>query len=735
MTWQYLSLLRKNRQLLTETSERQLTESKLRSANEELRHRVRNRSKKLEKITERFSGLFDSINSGIVVHAPDTSITLCNAKATELLGLQHDEPRGVISFNPAWQFMDEASNLLRVEQYPVNQIITTGKPVKGMLTGIIKPMNKEITWVLVNGIPLFDSQGEFIEIIMSYVDVTKLKIAKERLDQAATVFANTAEGVIISDLKGNIVDVNQAFTLITGYSKEEIIGKNPRLLQSGRHNPEFYEEMWTSLIETEHWRGEIWNRRKNGEVYPELLTISRITDKQNKTVGYVGVFSDITTLKESEKKMEYLAHHDALTDLPNRLLFNSRLDQSIKHAARQKTRLALVFVDLDRFKTINDSLGHPVGDALLKQISQRLLHAVRADDTVARISGDEFIILLENVISAENTAIVVDKLMTTFREPFKVEENEVRMTCSMGISLYPDDSEDASKLLQYADAAMYLAKENGRNSYQFYTQELTAAAYEHVFIENAMRGAIEKGEFSVVYQPQVDLNSNEIIGMESLIRWQHPKLGALPPARFIPIAEKTGLIREIGEWVLKTTCQQARLWIDKGLRFGYIAVNVSGQQIQAGNFSALVEKVLKQSNVPPGCIELEVTESFVMMHTEGNIQQLESIQALGIKLAIDDFGTGYSSLSYLKSLPIDKIKIDQSFVRDIPDDPNDMAISEAVILMGKALNLKIIAEGIETHEQLSFFRDKGCDCGQGDFFSYPVPAAEIEKLISRGKLG
>lgn len=576
---------------------------------------------------------------------------------------------------------------------------------------------------------IFNALGKVMVYQSIGEDITERKQDEERLHQAAAVFASTVEGVTITNLEGRILDVNQAFSDITGYERDEVIGENPRILKSGRHDINFYQAMWQSLLSTGQWRGEIWNRRKDGHVYPELLTISIVRDQNGSSTGYVGVFSDITNIKQSEERLDYLAHHDALTDLPNRLLLNARLHQSIKHSSRQHAMMAVVFIDLDRFKHLNDSLGHPLGDDLLRQLAKRLDQTIRSDDTVARISGDEFVVLLEDVGTAEHTAVAVDKLMEVFKTPFLLEMNKVYITASMGVSLYPQDGDQATELLQHADAAMHRAKDEGRNTYQFYTSDLTSAAFEHVFLENALRGALANQEFRLVYQPRVDLMSGKFTGMEALLRWHHPNQGVISPARFIPIAEQGGLIIDIGAWVLSTACAQGKAWLDQGYDIGRIAVNVAGPQIQDPGFIQQVESILKASGFPTGHLELEVTESFVMRRTEDCIQQLTTLRALGIEIAIDDFGTGYSSLSYLKQLPIDNLKIDQSFVRDIPNDPNDMAISEAVIAMGKALGMRIIAEGVETEKQAEFLREKGCAQAQGYLFSRPVSAEKLEERL------
>ncbi len=555
---------------------------------------------------------------------------------------------------------------------------------------------------------------------------------EQRLRQSAAVFKSTVEGVIITDHQEKIVDVNQAFESITGYQREEIIGLTPRILKSERHDMSFYRDMWKSLSETGQWRGEVWNRRKCGEVYPEWLNISSIHDGSGALTNYVAVFSDITSIKRSEEELDHLAHHDALTDLPNRLLFNSRLRQAIKHAKREDSVLAVLFVDLDRFKNINDSLGHSAGDSLLQQLAVRLKGALRLDDSVARISGDEFVILLEQIGDSENTAVAVEKIMKVFDEPFRLDEHQISITASIGISLYPMNGEDASTLLRHADTAMYRAKNEGRNSYQFYTREMTSSAFERVVMENALRGALEREEFQLAYQPQIHLQSGHLTGLEALIRWHHPELGVVAPSKFIPLAEETGLIHDIGAWVLQTACRQGKSWQDKGYDFGRIAVNVARPQLQRSDFLDTVKGVLEQSGLSAANLELEVTEGAVVENTEHAVQQLRALGDLGLRLSIDDFGTGYSSMSYLKLLPIHKLKIDQSFVRDIPFDRNDMAISEAIIALGHALDLHVIAEGVETEPQAEFLSEKGCLEAQGYLYCKPLPAEEIEARYFTG---
>jgi diguanylate cyclase (GGDEF)-like protein/PAS domain S-box-containing protein len=574
-----------------------------------------------------------------------------------------------------------------------------------------------------------NSTNQPTAMLVSLGDLSQARQIDERLRLSANVFENTAEGIFVTDADGDIIETNPAFTDITGYSRKEVIGCNPRIFQSGRHGRDFYQEMWQTLSESGRWRGEIWNRRKDGAVFPQWQNISAVFDDNGKLTHYVAVFSDISQIKESQEKLDHLAYHDALTDLPNRLLLNERLEQAIRHAERHKSQLAVIFMDLDNFKHINDSLGHMQGDRVLQEVSTFLFNAVRQDDTVARVGGDEFVLVLEDVGEPEHVGVVAQKLLSSLDQPIMLDGHEVNVTASLGICLFPRDGLDATVLLRNADAAMYRAKEEGRNTYHFYTEELTRNAFERVLLENNLRQALDRNELILYYQPQFDLHTNRVVGAEALIRWQHPQLGLVPPGKFISIAEDSGLIIPIGNWVLQKACVQTKAWLDRGMDIGRIAVNVAGPQIQRGGLIDGVTEALTSAELPATRLELEVSEGFIMQHAESAISQLNELRLLGVVLAIDDFGTGYSSLSYLKQLPIHRLKIDQSFIRDIPDDPNDTAISDAVIAMGRSLGLTVIAEGVEKPEQVTFLKLAGCQEAQGFLFGKPLPPEEFEELI------
>lgn len=580
-------------------------------------------------------------------------------------------------------------------------------------------------WILDRGkVVERDSQGRPLRAAGTHMDITESRAAQERLRLVATVFENSNEGVLITDEHARIVEVNPSFSQITGYSLDEVLGKTPKTFSSGRHDDAFYQVMWRQLNETGSWAGEIWNRRKCGEIYPEWLSISSVHDDSGRLQHYVAVFSDVSEQHRSRQEIEYLAHHDALTDLPNRLLFNARLEHAIGHAIRARNQLAVLCIDLDRFKTINDSLGHASGDQVLRQVATRIRLAMRADDTMARLGGDEFIILLENV-TPTGVREVAEKVTTAVSEPLRFDGDPLYVSLSMGISMFPRDGRDVDTLVKNADIAMYKAKSSGRDNYQFYTQQLTDETLEQVFLQNHLRRAIEQDEFRVYYQPQVDIETGLAVGVEALLRWQHPDEGLILPMRFIPLLEEQGMMRQVGPWVLRRACEDFVRWQKVGIAPDSLAVNLSGPQIHSPSAADEIERILLDTGMPAERLELEVTENFVMTDPESNINTLHRLRALGIRLAIDDFGTGYSSLAYLKRLPINKLKIDRSFVRDVPGDVDDEAITRAVVGLSKTLNLDIIAEGVERLASVEFLLGEGCYFGQGFLWGKPMPEEEI----------
>ncbi len=578
-------------------------------------------------------------------------------------------------------------------------------------------------WCLVSGYAL-DRHRAHEGSIWVFADVTERKLAEEKLRLSATVLEHIADGVMVIDTHGRIVAINPAFTQITGYTEIEALGQDSSLTRSSRHDASFYQRLWEDLSESGFWRGELWNMRKNGELYLEWLTVSAVRDNHGENTHYVAVFSDITKVKESQDKLDHMAHHDPLTALPNRLLFHDRLQHALLRAARDGEQLAILFIDLDRFKNVNDTLGHHVGDELLKQVASALTAQLREGDTLARLGGDEFIVLLENIDDQFGAGQVAEKLVTMFEQPFMVSDYELFVTGSVGISVFPHDATDLNMLIRNADVAMYQAKARGRNGYQLYAPSMTGEGVERLRLEAMLRRSIEKNEIFMNYQPQVEIDTGRLIGVEALVRWDNPELGLVPPVRFIPLAEDTGFINQLGKWVLYEACRQMMRWQEAGLYVPKIAVNLSVKQFERGSIVSMVADILKETGLAPARLQLEVTES-VIMNTGDALVFINDLSAIGVGLAIDDFGTGYSSLAYLKQLPVQTLKIDRSFIKDISTDANDEAIAIAIIQLGKSLNLSVIAEGVETEDQAAFLLRHGCNLAQGYFYSRPELAQAV----------
>lgn len=543
------------------------------------------------------------------------------------------------------------------------------------------------------------------------------------------VIDNMLEGVMITDHEGNILSINSAFSSTTGYSLDDVIGKNPRLLQSGRHTESFYKKMWSSVTKNGYWQGEIWNRKKNGREYIESLAISAIKNSQGLVTHYLGVFSDVTRQKQAEDTIRHMAYFDPLTNLPNRALFRDRLKQAISFANRSKSLLAVLFIDLDRVKVINDTLGHDIGDRLLQGVARRMESCLREIDTIARLGGDEFMVLLPNIQNTDNIIKITEKILESLKPAFHFDGHELYITASIGISVFPNDAMDAASLLKNADTAMYRAKKQGRNLFQIFSKDMGAETVEQLSFENSLRRALEREEFVIHYQPQINLSTGQIVGMEALVRWHHPDKGLIYPQNFIHWAEDTGLIVPIGEWVLRKACHQNKAWHKAGFHHLKVAVNLSAVQFKQKNLLDTVANVLKESGLPAGSLELELTESVVMEHTGAAASVPHELKAMGVRLSIDDFGTGYSSLNYLKKLPVNTLKMDQMFIRDLTVDRHDAAIALAIINMGHGLNLTVVAEGVETESQLQFLKNFQCDGMQGYYYSRPVPADDFEQLL------
>ena len=551
---------------------------------------------------------------------------------------------------------------------------------------------------------------------------------QKKLNLDAEVFRYSREAVMVTDPNLTIISVNPAFTLISGYSADEVIGKTPKLLKSGQHDQTFYQKMWADIIGDGHWQGEIWNRRKDGEIYPQWLGISSVRTQTGEVTEYIAVFMDITEHKKNQAHIDFMAHHDALTKLPNRVLLRDRYEQSIAFAQRDGSRVAMLYLDLDHFKNINDSLGHPMGDKLLIETSARLSSCVRDTDTVSRLGGDEFLVLLNNIKTSDSVAEIANKILESVATPYFIDNKVLNISCSIGVCIYPDDGKEFDLLLQQADISLYQAKGSGRNGYHFFTDEMNRTVARRLNLERELRKALTLNQIYLDYQPQFDIKTGRIIGAEALMRWQHPELGIISPAEFIPVSEESGMIVDLGHYVMLQACHQAKQWVDRGhdLR---IAVNVSYAQFVRNNLHQLVIDALRDTALPPRHLELELTESILVADTNMVLNVVKSLRDIGVLFSIDDFGTGYSSLSYLKRFAVGKLKIDQSFVRDVPGDPEDEVIVSAIISLAHSLQLECIAEGVETVEQEEFLRKMGCDQTQGYLLGKPMSPDKLDELL------
>lgn len=572
--------------------------------------------------------------------------------------------------------------------------------------------------------PLRDAVGEVSHYVALKQDITGRKQNEEQLRLAATVFEKSREGLLVTSAENRIKLVNPAFCTITGYCADEVIGKTPSLLSSGRQSTEFYQQMWAALNGEGHWEGEVWNRRKSGEIYAEWLSVTAIRDHQGRAEEYVAVFSDITRRLQAEERIRYQANYDALTQLPNRSLLLDRLGTAVAEARRRHNSFAVLFADLDRFKPVNDSLGHQAGDELLRQVAGRLSELVRGNDTVARLSGDEFVLILNGMSDRDGAAGMAERVNRALAQPFELDGQQVFIGSSVGISVYPQDAEDTTTLLRNADMAMYRAKQAGRGTYRFFTEEMDAYITERLALDRDMRLGLGRGQFLLHYQPIIDPRSRCMLGAEALVRWQHPERGLLGPDSFVPLAEETGTIVGLGAWVLRTACAQGAAWQQAGVLDFSLSVNLSSRQIRGGLSGSEVAEILQETGFPADRLTLEITETLLLEENQEVIDWLQSVSALGVTLALDDFGTGYSSLGYLRRFPIDVLKIDRVFVSG-QDEGQDLPLAEAILAMARSLNMRVVAEGVEDEQQLRFLSERGCDAVQGYLFSQPVSAGEL----------
>ena len=694
--------------------------------NSRLSRQVQERTAALSASESRFRAFFEMASVGVAQFEGTTHHYIkVNAKFSELMGYTASElgaltPQDLI-YPEDWHISQEAMQTLADKTH--KEITLEKRYVR---------KDGSVFWGLATISPLW-GEGEHPEFYLAVVrDISGSKKAEEKLLLAAKVFENTVEGIVVTDPQGTIEQVNSGFTAITGYSAEEAVGGNPRILKSDRHPQHFYSDMWAKLVDEGHWAGEIWNRRKNGESYPEWLTITAVKNEMGQTTNYVSIFHDITELKRQQDALEYQAQHDALTGLPNRILLGDRLRMALAQLERSDGKLALLFFDLDNFKTINDGLGHGVGDALLVELSRRMEKLLRSGDTLARLGGDEFLVLLPEIESVDAASHIANRMLEALKAPFHHGDVEYFVTASIGVTIAPDDGSEGSKLIKNADMAMYRAKSLGRNNYQYFTPEMDVAAHRRISMEYRLRKAIEAGEFELFYQPLVHIQSGKILGAEALIRWLSDGT-LISPAEFIPLAEDSGLILPLGDWVLRTAARQAKLWQDAGHDLT-MSVNISSRQFSGADLATTLREVLLHTELHPGKLYFEITESMLMGDMGKAESTLLNLREAGGTFFLDDFGTGYSSLSYLKRLPIDGLKIDRSFVKDITDDPDSRAIVAAIVSMARTLNLRLVAEGVETQAQRSLLASMGPIVLQGYLASRPVPAQDFEELLARDGL-
>ncbi|MCW8333170.1 EAL domain-containing protein [Vibrio sp. DBSS07] len=661
----------------------------------------------------------DSLEDHTWIKSADGQYLMCNHSVEQAWGLSTDKIVGkydneLFDQELAKKFADTDNVVIESgKQFIVEECPSEGK-------------DNESVWLETIKSPVNNRKGEPLGVLGMTRNVTRRKMVENQLELASKIFNNSQEGMLITDSRANIIDVNAAFTTITGYDAKDVIGRNPKILQSGHHDDEFYKQLWEQLNNKGQWKGEFINRRKDNSVYPQIATISAVQDDHQQLINYICVFEDITTQRAHEEKLEKMAFYDPLTELPNRSHIISLLGQQIKH----DQAFATLFMDIDHFKHINDSLGHYSGDQILIELADRLKHTLRHHDHIARIGGDEFVIVLTEYDDTENLKVVIHKILSLFNQPFSpLDTQSLRLSTSIGVALYPQDGNDTDTLLKNADTAMYKAKKNGRNGYAFYTPDLTTRSVSHVRLQSALHEAIELNQLSLRYQPQYNLRTMQLLGFEALLRWYHPQFGFVSPEQFIPVAEKAGLINQIGEWVLTEACKQGRTWLDRGYNFERLAVNVSAIQLQHSGFTNRLKQILQQTAFPADHLEIEITEGFFMQDPTQAANYLNDLRSLGVVVSLDDFGTGYSSLSYLKGLPLDKLKIDRSFISDVPNNPDINAIVNAILAMGKSLSLTVIAEGIETQAQHEYLLDHGCSCGQGFHLGKPgKPEAQTRLL-------
>ncbi len=709
-----------------------LAETKLHLHNMDMQRRAVEES--LRSSEERWKFALEGAGDGLWDWDVVANTVHCSQRCKEILGYADDELGSTFD---AWIKHVHPEDLPRV-QAAIYAHCDGTTPVYTS-EHRLRCKSGEWKWVLDRGMVISrDAAGKPLRMIGTHADIDARKSAEAELRIAATAF-QSQEGVMVTDSRGIILRVNQGFVETTGYTPAEVVGQTPRILKSGRHDAAFYEAMWTTIGKTGRWQGEVWDRRKDGEVFPKLLTISAVKDEMGKVTHYVGTHVDISDRKRAEERINLLAFYDTLTGLPNRTLLLERLRRAMTASARSSSHGAVLFIDLDNFKTLNDTLGHDKGDLLLQQVGQRLLASVREDDSVARLGGDEFVIVLENLDThqdeaANETEVIGEKILSVLNKSYHLGDIEYRSTPSIGATLFRGDQVSIDDLLKQADMAMYKSKSAGRNALRFFDPTMEVVILERVKLEDELSRAIERQQFVLHYQPQI-AGDNIVSGAEVLIRWQHPQRGLVPPIEFIPLSEETGQILWLGNWVLETACRQLAMWLRCPEKSHLtLAVNVSPLQFAQADFVDQVIGILERTRADPRRLKLELTESLLVDNPSSIVEKMFALKARGVCFSLDDFGTGYSSLAYLKRMPLDQLKIDQSFVRDVLTDANDAAIAKSIIGLAQSLGLSVIAEGVESAAQRDFLSSHGCYAYQGYFFSRPIPLAEFEMLLQGGSV-
>jgi diguanylate cyclase (GGDEF)-like protein/PAS domain S-box-containing protein len=695
--------------------------------------RLRRTASELARSFKLLDNIADHLDDGIVACDGAFRLNFINRRGEELLGRRAEELLGQPLLESLFGMRNGES--VRAPEHELEQAIQTAFHQRQAFSCECPVLNASGARfpALINSGPLpLPEQEAMPGYVVTFRDLSEIHKAEARLQIASRVFDNLAEGMVITDCSGRIQSVNPAFTAITGYTEEESAGHSPgELLGSGCQDSEYFREMWEVLRQGNAWQGELTNRRRNGDLYTEWLSISAVPDANGGVLHYIGLFTDISERKAAEAHIHHLAYHDALTGLANRLLFQDRLGNGLSQAHRNHRQLAVLLLDLDRFKVVNDTLGHLTGDELLKRVALRIGEQIREGDTLARLGGDEFALLMPEIQSTADAANVARKLITALQKVIDIDGQELLVTTSVGIAVYPTHGSHAEELIKHADVALYSAKDAGRNTYRFFDSAAAGESRELLELEIDLRHAVARQQLKLHYQLQMEAVSGRVKGVEALVRWQHPVKGLISPARFIPLAEARGMIEEIGAWCLETACAQLVSWRAAGVSVPRVAVNVSALQLRAPHFAEQVLSIVDASGISPNELEIELTESSLSEDSEQAFTVFETLRRTGIRIAIDDFGTGYSSLSYLAQYPVDVVKIDQSFVRNIEDESEAPYIVQAVILLARGMKMESIAEGVETNGQRRKLVELGCDTLQGFFFAKPCPAEDIPQMIER----